>query len=145
MKRTLLTMALFLALVAPGVYAADDIVVADFEGDTYGDWTVEGEAFGSEPAKGTLPGQRTVAGYLGEGLANSHAGGIDGTGKLISPEFKLERKYLNFLIGGGYSGGTSVKLLVLKDGTWETVQKASGSKYAVWKVQVLRWESWDVS
>ncbi len=75
MKRTLLTMALCAVLFVPGVYAADDIVVADFEGDTYGDWAVEGKAFGRGPAKGTLPSQRTVAGYLGVGLANSHAGG----------------------------------------------------------------------
>jgi fructan beta-fructosidase len=145
MKRTLLTMALCAALFVPGVYAADDIVVADFEGDTYGDWTAEGEAFGSGPAKGTLSGQRTVAGYLGAGLANSHAGGEDGTGKLISPGFKLERKFLNFLIGGGYSRGTSLKLLVLKEDSWHTLRTASGSNYAVWKTQVLKWESWDVS
>ena len=145
MKRMFSTMALCAALFVPGVYAADDIVIADFEGDSYGDWTVEGEAFGAGPAKGTLPGQRTVAGYLGAGLGNSYAGGGDGTGKLISPVFKLERRFLNFLIGGGYSRGTSLKLLVLKEGSWQTVQTASGSNYAVWKTQVLRWESWDVS
>ena len=32
------------------------IVLADFEGDDYGDWKVEGEAFGKGPAKGTLAG-----------------------------------------------------------------------------------------
>ena len=29
-----------------------DVLVADFEADTYGDWKVEGEAFGPGPAKG---------------------------------------------------------------------------------------------
>ena len=36
---------------------AGDRVIAQFEGDTYGEWTVEGAAFGSGPAKGSLPGQ----------------------------------------------------------------------------------------
>ena len=35
-----------------------DILIADFEGETYGDWKVEGEAFGKAPAKGTLPRQQ---------------------------------------------------------------------------------------
>ena len=65
--------------------AGDDIVIADFESDSYGDWEAVGEAFGSAPAKGSLSGQRAVAGFLGEGLANSSAGGEDGVGKLISP------------------------------------------------------------
>ncbi|MDP6059544.1 MAG: hypothetical protein QGH33_11660, partial [Pirellulaceae bacterium] len=28
-----------------------DVLVADFEGETYGDWKVEGEAFGPGPAQ----------------------------------------------------------------------------------------------
>ena len=145
MKWIPLTIVLCATLLSPWIYAADDIVIADFEGDSYGDWTVAGEAFGTAPASGTLPGQRTVAGYLGVGLVNSHAGGADGTGKFISPVFKLERRFFNFLIGGGYSPGASLKLLVLKDNSWQTVQTASGSKYAIWKTQILRWESWDIS
>jgi len=124
--------------------AGDDIVIADFEGDTYGDWTAEGEAFGRAPAKGTLTGQRNVAGYVDAGLANSYTGGGDGVGKLTSPAFKLERSYLNMLIGGGYSPGSSVTLLVLKDGVWHTVKKVEGNHYATWKTQALKWVSWDV-
>src|SRR5690349_21242882 len=37
--------------------AAGDILIADFEGDDYGAWKVEGTAFGNGPAHGTLPGQ----------------------------------------------------------------------------------------
>ena len=32
---------------------ADDIVIADFEGETYGDWNATGAAFGPGPARGT--------------------------------------------------------------------------------------------
>ena len=50
--------------------AADraDILVADFEGDTYGDgWKTTGTAFGKGPAKGTLPNQMPVSGLSRQG------------------------------------------------------------------------------
>jgi fructan beta-fructosidase len=78
-----------------------DTLVADFEGKDYGAWTSEGDAFGSGPARGTLPGQMSVTGYLGKGLVNSFYGGDGSTGKLTSPEFAINRRYLAFLIGGG--------------------------------------------
>src|SRR3954469_15867698 len=103
-------------LAAPFARAADrpDVLVADFEGDTYGDgWKTTGTAFGKAPAKGTLPGQMPVSGHLGKGLVNSFLGGDAATGTLTSPPFKLERKYLNFLVGGGkHPGKTCVNLLV---------------------------------
>src|SRR4051812_36154984 len=45
-----------------------DVVVADFEGASYGDWRVTGTAFGQGPAQGTLPNQMTVDGFSGHGL-----------------------------------------------------------------------------
>src|SRR5258707_1077414 len=47
------------ALVASLALSADrgDIVIADFEGDDFGAWKVEGSAFGTKPARGALPGQ----------------------------------------------------------------------------------------
>ena len=36
--------------------ARPDILLADFEGETYGAWKVTGEAFGAGPARGRLPG-----------------------------------------------------------------------------------------
>ena len=58
-------------LAAPPLRAADDILIADFEGDDYGDWKSAGEAFGPGPARGTLPGQMHVDGFKGKGLVNS--------------------------------------------------------------------------
>src|SRR5258708_11926384 len=81
--------------------AADDILIADFEGETYGDWKTTGDAFGPGPARGTLPNQMPVTGYLGKGLVNSYFKGDDSVDTLTSPEFKVVRKRLNFLIGGG--------------------------------------------
>ena len=65
--------------------ARPDIVVADFEGTNYGDWKTTGEAFGPGPARGTLPGQMDVSGFLGHGLVNSFFHGDDTTGTLTSP------------------------------------------------------------
>ena len=50
-----------------------------------------GEAFGPGPARGTLPGQMPVTGFLGKGLVNCFHGGDGTTGTLTSPPFKIER------------------------------------------------------
>ena len=53
---------------------------------------VEGEAFGPGPARGTLPDQMPVGGFLGKGLVNSFFNGGDTHGTLTSPPFKIERR-----------------------------------------------------
>ena len=63
-----------------------DILFEDFE-QGYGKWQVEGEAFGTEPPTGTLPGQQTVSGFQGKHLVNSFQGGDDTVGKLTSHPF----------------------------------------------------------
>ncbi len=78
-----------------------DVVIADFEGETYAPWIVEGEAFGAGPAKGTFPRQNPVTGFEGKGLVNSYGEADRLTGRLISPDFTIDRPYLNLLIGGG--------------------------------------------
>src|SRR5689334_11102499 len=59
--------------------AAPDIGVADFEGDSYGDWKTSGEALGGGPAHGALAGQMPVSGFEGNGLVNSFLRGDDTT------------------------------------------------------------------
>lgn len=105
--------------------ARKPIVFADFEGGDYGDWTVEGKAFGESPARGTLPQQQQVTGYRGTGLVNTYLGGSDELrGKLISPEFTIERPYVSFLVGGGGSDQTAIRLVVDD----EAVKSASGRR-----------------
>ncbi len=134
----------WLAATAP---AADDrrsdILVADFEGSTYGvGWQVEGTAFGSGPAPGALPGQMSVAGFEGHGLVNSFAGGDDATGSLISPPFPIDRRFVNFLVGGGkYPGETCVDLLI----NGQTVRTATGPNDAPGGSERLDWLTWDVA
>lgn len=90
----------------------EDIVFADFEDGTYGDWITEGTAFGSQPVTlADVPAYQSPETMEphGQMLVNSHssAPGTNlaekdaATGKLTSPEFTIERNYIRFLIGGG--------------------------------------------
>ena len=121
---------------------ADDILIADFEGPTYGQWTVSGTAFGAGPAQGTLPGQMHVAGFLGKGLANSFFEGDRSKGTLTSPEFKIERRYIRFLIGGGgWEGKTCVNLLV----AGKVVRTAAGLNTTSGGTEELNVAGWNVA
>src|SRR5260221_221430 len=113
MKTTCAVVAAILLLASIPVPAAEraDILIADFEGEDYGDWKTTGTAFGKGPAQGALRGQMEVSGYLGKRLVNSFHGGDKSTGTLTSPPFKVQRKHLNFLIGGSkYPGKTCMNL-----------------------------------
>ncbi|MFI5378219.1 MAG: GH32 C-terminal domain-containing protein [Tepidisphaerales bacterium] len=141
MRHAVIFALLACLLATRGVRAADDILIADFEGDTYGDWTVEGTAFGKGPARGTLPNQMPVTGFLGKGLVNSYNGGDDATGTLTSPPFTISRKYLTFLIGGGgFPGKTCMNLLI--DG--KVVRTATGPNTKPGGSEALEPASWDV-
>lgn len=119
-----------------------DILLADFEGDSYGDWTVEGKAFGIKPARGTLPGQMAVTGFVGKGLVNSFLGGDDSVGTLSSPPFVIERRFIHLLIGGGkYPGETCIHLMI--DG--KIVRTATGPNDKPGGSEQLDWHTWDVS
>ncbi|MGL6195168.1 MAG: GH32 C-terminal domain-containing protein [Thermoguttaceae bacterium] len=133
---------LFLSFITTPIFAGEDIVIADFEGGSYGNgWTVEGKAFGQAPAEGTLSGQMNVSGYEGKALVNSFFEGDGTTGKLISPPFKLERKNVAFLIGGGGVDGLAMNLVV--DGN--VVRTAKGPNINPGGSEALEWESWEVS
>jgi uncharacterized protein (DUF608 family) len=88
-----------------------DILFEDFE-HGYKNWKIEGEAFGREPAHGTLPNQQPVSGYIGNGLVNSFVNGDDTTGKLTSQSFVIERRFIRFLVGGGHHSNTQIRLVV---------------------------------
>ena len=133
--------ALCAGLASHAYALTDDDVVANFDGSDYGAWTVEGEAFGPGPAKGTLEGQMQVSGFRGAGLVNSYYKGDGTTGKLTSPEVEITKPYVNFLIGGGGHAGTRFELVV--DG--KVVRDARGPNTAPGGSEALDWNSWDVS
>jgi fructan beta-fructosidase len=135
--------AIVAVLVLPAIgQDRPDLTVADFEGASYQPWVLEGNAFGTAPARGTLPGQMAVEGFEGNQLVNSFHGGDDSTGTLTSPPFQVERRFLNFLIGGGkYPGETCLDLLV--DGA--VVRSATGPNDRPGGSERLDWASWDVA
>lgn len=119
----------------------DVILIADFEGDDYGEWQVTGDAFGPGPAQGTLPNQMEVTGFLGSGLVNSFYGGDESTGTLTSPLFEIKRPFINFLIGGGgYPDKTCINLLV----NGKIVRTAEGPNTEPGGSEELNWQGWDV-
>lgn len=129
-------------LLAGTAFAAEDLTVADFEGPDFKGWKVTGEAFGQGPAGGALDGQMKVDGFQGKGLANSYHGGDAAIGTLTSPPFKIERKHLNFLIGGGgFAGETSLNL----KSQGKVLRTATGANKVPGGSERLDWESWDVS
>lgn len=118
-----------------------DIVFEDFE-HGYENWKVQGEAFGKEPARGTLPNQNPVSGFLGRGLVDSYFGGDDTTGRLVSKPFTIERQFIRFLVGGGRHANTQIRLVV--DG--KVVHATSGKdnerlEPALWTVGAFQGKS----
>ena len=125
-----------------GLADREDVVYADFEGKTYGDWKTTGKAFGDGPANGALPGQMAVTGFRGKGLVNSFHGGDEAVGTLTSPEFKIERKSITFLIGGGgFAGKTCINLRI--DG--KVVRSATGPNTEPGGSEALEPAGWDVT
>ena len=132
---SLLRVVLFATAMVRAADGAADVVIADFETATFADWDVSGTAFGQGPR----PAIRAVSGAQGRSYAGS-AGRADTDGalrgSLESPEFVLERDYLNFLIGGGdHAFRTAISLWI--DG--RVVRTSSGDD-----ADRLQWCTWDV-
>jgi hypothetical protein len=134
--------------VAKGADPTDsDVAIADFEGDSYGDWKVSGwsgDAF-TVPMKASDALAAGILGLEGNGLASTrnyenelHAPwGNRVHGVIVSPVFTIERDFINFLVGGGqYHWRVSVNLLDGEQAIRTTT--GPGDKHLVWR-------SWDVS
>ncbi len=106
---------------APSTPVSDrpDVVFADFEDGTYGDWTPEGVAFGQKPyspwenpsalnsAMSGLNGKYVIDSYFtDEGYGDQKL-----TGKLTSPTFTVERQFINFLATRGKPGSAAIRLI----------------------------------
>ncbi len=122
--------------------AQPDVLLANFEGETYGEWQVTGEAFGTGPAVGALPNQMHVEGFEGKRLVNSFLKGDRSTGTLTSPEFVVERKFICFLIGGGRHA-TQTCINLLHEG--KIARTSTGPNGEPGGSERLDWDSWDVA
>ena len=116
---------------------ANDLAIGHFGSDNYGNWKLTGTAFKSGPATG---GQLAKLGIENARDNRVVSSGIDGdgpTGTLTSPEFKIARHYISFLISGGdYEHDTCVNLLI----NGKIAKSAIG-----WRSNHLVPASWDVS
>lgn len=111
-------------------------LLADFERDDYGDWTVSGEAFGSKPAFHVDRSFPKPSRVQGRRVVNSFGGNDAAQGTLCSPEFVVTHDTVNFLMAGGdHPAATCMNLLV--DG--DVVLTATGDNSGE-----LKWRSWDV-
>ena len=120
--------------------APDDLLVTDFESDTYGDWVVTGNAFGSGPTT-----EHHVANHHGKRVVDTFVinGELNATGELTSPKFKIDRNYLNFMIAGGKSKGkTCVNLLVDGKPAFSATGLAAKDSQGQ---ESMNWVSWNVS
>jgi non-lysosomal glucosylceramidase len=109
-----------------------DILFEDFEKSNYEGWAVAGTALGDSPIKmADMPDYQGDVGGKGERVVNTHnvrqgedvRGGDQHVGTLTSKPFIIQRKYINFFIGGGaHEGKTCLNLLI--DG--EVVKSATG-------------------
>lgn len=96
-----------------------------------------GPAFRAAPSRGATDRQQPVSGFLGRGLVNTFDPDGDGSkGTLTSPAFKLNQRYLHFLIGGGSHAETGVELVV--DG--KPVRAAHGRD-----TEQLAWTTFDLA
>lgn len=109
-----------------------------FEDGTYGEWVVDGTAFGIAPAWSPLGGQTPITGYEGNYFVNSFFQGSDvHTGSLRLPPFTIEHNTLSFHVGGS-ADGDRVFVGIRIDG--EFVAQATGQQD-----ETLRPVLWDLT
>ena len=111
---------------------------ADFESGSYEGWTLEGACWDAAPASNqTFAGK--ITGFQGDHfLCTLHPRlGVATTGRATSKEFRIERPFIDFLIGGGHYPDEACLNLVV-DGT--IVCTATGDDSVD-----LRSAFWDVS
>ncbi|WP_367873339.1 HEAT repeat domain-containing protein [Luteolibacter sp. Populi] len=101
-------------IFATGTSPAATKVLQAFEGDGYGDWKVEGTAFGLAPSGAQIDGLTApLTAYAQDSVACSAHGGDAAKGSLTSPDFKITENYICFLIAGGkHPGKVGVQLIV---------------------------------
>lgn len=125
--------ACFVSLCSGVVLAAEParppIVVEDFAAANFAQWEVHGKAFGKKPVG--------VEGLPGVSHAVSSRGLPAETGNLFSPEFAIERRFINLALAGGDQEFYTCVNLWVGDRIERTVTGGGNSR--------LHWSTWDVS
>ena len=110
---------------------AGDVLIADFENGYPAGTTRAGNGFAATPSDGS-----GYTGMMGLYCANTRDGGNAVTGTCTLPSFNVAKHYLHFLVAGGSTSATQVRLVV----SGSTVLTASGQQDLT-----MRWNTWDVS
>ena len=79
---------------------------------------MEGNAFGNSPVSMERLSIWGDNRFEGNRMASSFVNGDAGTGVLKSPLFRIERRYVNFLIGGGVDYQREYVALWIIDVSW---------------------------
>jgi arylsulfatase A-like enzyme/sucrose-6-phosphate hydrolase SacC (GH32 family) len=115
-----------------------DLVLGAFDGADLGGWTATGDAF---PAKPFQPGANaSFTSFEGAGIVWSGRGGYTGKGTLVSPEFEIQRGFINFLIAGHRDIASQIGAELLVDGR---VVRAAGATEGH-SASSLHWRTWEV-
>ena len=115
----------------------EDIPISHFSSTSFGDWTASGTAFSKGPAGRDLIAKLYISGSPENAVATSKVDGDVPTGRLVSPAFKIQRRYISFFISGGnYEHHTCLNLLV----GGKIIKSATGHRS-----DHMTQESWDVS
>ena len=124
-------------IVVPPVGSAENVLIEDFETQTHANWIVTGDAFGEYPYLVPTSILQTWgdSGFEGMQMITSYVNGDRGRGMLLSPVFTIDRKYMNFLVGGGFE---DVYVSLLVEG--EEVFREAGKKS-----RVMSWITKDLS
>ena len=143
MKKLALILFLVLFFTA-SLYADEDILIADFEGAGYKGWSIQGGAFRNAPMDKKLAAEKGFSQFVGRGLASSRDLNEwpKNQGRITSPKFKIKRKYINFLVGGGnHAWRTCVNLVIER--SIEKIEKIRSS--SGYNNEKMVWVTWDVS
>ena len=86
--------------------ANGDLLISDFEENNYGrmkqwGWTVEGESFARDLQHVTKIMKRRTATHSGKYLLSSFQETDATTGRIVSPSFEIELKFIQFQLSGG--------------------------------------------
>lgn len=134
------------AAPAPAASTRPDILISDFENTTWENsgWVAEGEAFQTGPHAGTL---QHVKGFQGKAFTHSHnvrlasKGEPDNlTGILTSPPFKVERRYLSFLLVGGNRQGELAVQILLDDKVVDSLTGTHSNQFAPRSIDLSPWQ-----
>lgn len=114
-----------------------NVLIEDFEGEGFRQWTATGDAFGNYPYM--VPTKQLQewgnSGYEGSHMITSFVNGDGGRGTLTSHPFTIERHKLCFLVGGGMQ---DVYVALVVNGH-EVIRSAGLQSRS------LSWVTWDVS